>query len=434
MQKRVDGTHGSARLAQSLADVKRHPWNASPGMLLGRLSERSLLRGLQTRDVRFASETHHLVVAAAGAGKYVSSLGVILRDLLLTDNASGGVVVVDPKGEALRYIGKMGLRPFGLKDAPSRYEIAWIDPFNVLGAGTWSLNPISHLGVDNPNASADAKLLSETMVEIASEKDSHWDLYGRNFKTALLMFVAQHPEVEAPRDLLTVRRISSLSWDVMDPEFGWSLKDVCLLMAAWKKGPQAAVTAGLAALDLPESTRQSFLMSMRRDSHWLDDTAFQRVVQSGGGAVKEIAAQELARKRLMVFVVIPDDYAQSHRGWLRLMVAIFVFYFRLYQSEQEREDDRGGGRNFSETGRRLMTPGEIRGLVGGESMQQLLLYGEYPPLYCSRYAVYWWNDYLRANPGKGKERFTLKEALEASMRRDPSPEEVRKFAWWRTEG
>jgi hypothetical protein len=64
-------------------------------------------------------------------------------------------------------------------------------------------------------------------------------------------------------------------------------------------------------------------------------------------------------------------------------------------------------------------------------MQQLLLWGEHSPLYCSRYAAYWWKDYLRLNPAKDEEAFTLKETLDASSRRDPSPEELKKFAWWR---
>src|SRR5712691_5784336 len=54
-------------------------------------------------QIRNAGDQHHLVVAGAGGGKFISSLAPILVDMLTTP--SGSAVVVDPKGEALEHCG-----------------------------------------------------------------------------------------------------------------------------------------------------------------------------------------------------------------------------------------------------------------------------------------------------------------------------------------
>ncbi len=441
----------------------------------------------------------------------------MLRDLLLTGNASGGAVVIDPKGEALRYVGKLGLRPFGLVDAPSRYDVMWLDPFNVMDAGTWSFNPLSHLGADNPNASADAKLLAQGLVIQSSAKEPHWDEVARNFWAALLLYVAQHPSVREPRDLVTARRWLRLPWK-QENAAGESLLRICAGMADWENGPEAAIAGANGALELTEGPLQSFLMSARRDSHFLDDAPIQNVMRPSR---QEISAKEAALERKMVFVVIPDAYAESHKGWLRLVVSSFAFYFRLYQHARktwanrrhifidewpnlqrleaaqqgvtvtrglgcmwhlycqdfarpkdlygsawegffassvvqafgindnttleylsrrmgnttvetvQEAEDRFRKRNFGEAGRPLMTPDEIARLCGRNSNQQLIIHTGCDPLFCSRYAVYWWKDYQRANPGPGQETFTLKEALEASRAQNPSAADLKRFAWWR---
>jgi len=514
----VTSTHGSARLAQSIKDVSRAPWNVPNGLLLGRVVERSgLLRRVQMQDVRLAEDTHHLCVGSAGAGKFVSSLGVLLREMLITDSASGGVLVIDPKGECLGLIGKLGLRPFGLSDAPSRYEVSWLDPFDVMKAGTWSLNPLTRLGADNANASSDARLLAQAMV-ILQQRDSHWDETSRNFWTALLLYVAQFPDLQEPRDLITVWRMLSLAWD-FHYEAGECLKDLCARMTEWKSGPAAVVSGANAALELADTTRQSFLMSARRDSTWIDDPAMRRVLRDGGN--RELKPEDVALKRQMVFVVIPDVYAATHKSWLRLIISSFALFYRLHQPKekswatrrhifvdewpnleklevahqgvvvmrgancmwhlycqdfarpadiygkawegfvgssvvqafgvndnmtlkylserlgrttvattQEREDG-SGGRNFGEAGRPLMTADEIALRTGRDSNQQLIIRGGSNPVFCSRYAVYWWEDYKRANPAAGSEAFTLKEVLDTVGAANPSPSDLEKFAWWR---
>jgi type IV secretion system protein VirD4 len=512
-------THGSARLAQSIKDVEKEPWNAPHGILLGRMVEsRGLLRKrVETRNIRLAQDTHHLCVGAAGAGKYVSSVGVILRDLLLTDNAGGSCLIVDPKGEALKLIGKMGLRPFGLPDAPSRYDIAWLDPFNVMGADTWSLNPITRLGPGNPNASADARLLAQALVVVHQGQGSHWDETARNFYTALLVYVAQYPGLNEPRDLLTLHRLLSLAFDYENAT-GESLEKLCAEMAKWTSGPKAVMTGANAVLELPNETRQSFLMSARRDSAWMADGPMERVLRGGN---KELDPEEIALKRMMVFLVIPDVYAETHKTWLRTMISSVAFYLRLHQPQEktwatrrhifvdewpnlgklevsqqgvvvmrgancmwhlycqdfarpkeiygagwegffgssmvqafgvndnttldylskrmgratvstlQERDDGSGGRNWSEAGRPLMTPDEIATLTGADSNQQLLLRGGSDPVLCSRYHVYWWEDYKRVNPTKDTERFTLREVYDTVNLRNPSPGDLQRFAWWR---
>lgn len=513
-------THGSARLAQTIKDINQDPWNSRHGILLGRMVEkRRLLSGMRTQDIRLGRDTHHLCVGASGAGKYVSSVGVILRDLLLTDNAGGSCLIVDPKGEALKLVGKMGLRPFGLADAPSRYDIAWLDPFDIMKAGTWTLNPISQLRAENPNASADARLLAQALVVVHSEKGAHWDETARNFWAALLLYVAQFPDLNEPRDLVTAHRLISLAFDYDHPVTGESLERLCKKMLEWTSGPKAITTGANAVMELANETRQSFLMSARRDSAWMADQPMERVLRGDG--TKELEAQDVALNRKMVFLVIPDVYAETHKSWLRLIISSFAFYYRLHQPEektwatrrhifvdewpnlgkleaaqqgvvvmrgancmwhlycqdfarpkelyhagwegffgssvvqafgvndnttlkylsermgrttvptmQEREDG-SGGRNWGEAGRPVMTPDEIARLCGADTNQQLLLRGGSDPVFCSRYHVYWWKDYQRVNPTKDTELFTLKEALDTVDRRDPSPVDLKKFAWWR---
>ena len=127
-------------------------------------------------QIRHAGDQHHLVVAGAGGGKFVSSLAPILTDMLETP--SGSAVIVDPKGEALEHCGKLFLGRDGARDAR---EVVWLDPWNECGTGqSWRLNFLDQLTSANPNLVDDARALADAIIVPAAGEDLHREMTARN--------------------------------------------------------------------------------------------------------------------------------------------------------------------------------------------------------------------------------------------------------------
>lgn len=275
-------THGTARFAtlDDLKTDKANDWLGAKGMLLGEIDgPRGMLQRTPTHhELRQADDTHHFVVAGNGGGKFVSSLGVLLYDLMRV-NPGSCVVVVDPKGEALEKVGKLGVRPFSDAACPSRYDVRWLDPFDVTRTRrTWSINPLRALTPDNPFAVEEAKILANAIISIGS-KDSHWDESARNFLRALILYVAQDPAEDGNgRDLVRVRQIAASGWE-QDNIALLSLKRVCEAMAEWDlpmaDGSDGRATAAIrngarTLMSMHHEARESVLSGLYRDTEWLD--------------------------------------------------------------------------------------------------------------------------------------------------------------------
>jgi type IV secretion system protein VirD4 len=274
----------------------------SSGLLLG-----SYARGLLT----YKGDTHHLVVAASGAGKFQGGVGVWLDNGL-----PAATVLIDPKGEAARLF------------APALDQAAVLDPWNEAGFGTSSLNLLDDLTSDNPNLVDDARALADALI-IPSGGDTHWDSTAKNFVAALLIFIALDPHEAGKRHLLRLRELVTLPWQgTGDAECMENLLTYLqqLDIAGGSVKRAAAAMAGRA-----DKERQSIFSTIERDTAWLDSPQIQNVVVKSDLDLDRFAAALGERRGPVLFVVIPPRYLMTHRSWLRLVIAAASNAFKRVQ-------------------------------------------------------------------------------------------------------
>lgn len=274
----------------------------SSGLLLG-----AYLRGLLT----YKGDTHHLVVAASGAGKFQACVGVWL------DNGfAGATVVIDPKGEAARAF------------APLLDEAAILDPWNEAGFGSSSLNLLDGLTADNPDLVDDARALSDALI-IPTGGDAHWDETAKNFVAALLVYIACDEGEATRRDMMRLRELVTLP--MTGGETDESFENLLTYMTYLDFGGGMVKRAANAMKSRNSKEKASILSSIERDTAWLESPQIQKVVTASDIDLDAFAAQVGERRGPVLFVVIPPRYLTTHRSWLRLVIAAASNAFKRVQ-------------------------------------------------------------------------------------------------------
>jgi len=276
----------------------------SSGLLLG-----AYLRGLLT----YRGDTHHLVVAASGAGKFQAGVGVWLDNGL-----AGATVVIDPKGEAARNF------------APLLEEAAILDPWNEAGFGSSALNLLDGLSADNPNLVDDARALADALI-VPSGGDAHWDETAKNFVAALLVYIACDEHEADRRDMMRLRELVTLPMQAGEDEE--SFENLLAYMKRLDFGGGMVKRAANAMVSRNDKERLSILSSIERDTAWLESPQIQKVVMGGDLNLERFAVASGDRRGPVLFVVIPPRYITTHRAWLRLVIAAASNAFKRFQVE-----------------------------------------------------------------------------------------------------
>lgn len=181
--------HGTARFANQ-QDLQEAGLLKPQGLLLG---------CHQGQPIRTEGEGNILTVAPAGAGKGV---GVVIPNLL---EYPGSMVVIDPKGENYAITAwartQLGQRVFRL------------DPFEVCGSGTHSLNPLAGLHPNHPDLVDEAASIADMLiVPNPNDRDPFWNETAKKvLRTYILGVIClMPPDV---RDLVQVLRMLTLATD-----------------------------------------------------------------------------------------------------------------------------------------------------------------------------------------------------------------------------
>lgn len=313
--KPTSATHGTASLATSRElervgmGVKVRTYGVS-----GPVDTTGLLLGTYTRGfLTYRGDAHHLVVAASGAGKFQAGVGVWLLNGL-----AGATVLIDPKGEACRaYAEKLP-------------ESLILDPWDEAGQGTRSLNLLDRLTPDNPSLIDDARALGEAMI-LPSGGDTHWDNTARNLAAALLLYIALDPHEADTRHLLRLRELVTLPWQAAaDDE---SLENLLIFLQSSAIANGTVRRAANAMLGRSDKERQSILSTLERDTAWLESPQVQAVLTRSDIDLDALAATTGTPSGPVLFVVIPPRYINTHRSWLRLVIAASSNAFKRVRIE-----------------------------------------------------------------------------------------------------
>lgn len=317
----IQGLFGSSSLA-TLAELKAAALLGPTGLRLGIVTERDWMGRENKATVRYEADHHHLVVAGSGGGKFVSSLGLVLFDLL--DQKTGSCVVIDPKGEALHKIGKLAIQPFDRHREGEDFNVVWLDPWDLSGTGiTFAYNFLSILTEASRNLADDARGLAEAIIIPGSKTETHWDDSAKILLAGILIYVAIHP-AETRRDLRRVCDILMLPWEAEDKNAD-TLSGILGRMAEMDDPSTLANSVGWQYSGMPEKERESIFSVARRDCVWVKSPPMWRVLEGGDGSLD---LDRVASGRFLVFVVLPFERMHTHRAWLRLLVTAFADSFR----------------------------------------------------------------------------------------------------------
>ncbi|MEJ0076832.1 MAG: type IV secretory system conjugative DNA transfer family protein [Alphaproteobacteria bacterium] len=276
--------------------------------------------------IRYSGDLHQLIVGGTGGGKFTTALA----PMLLSGMERTTVVAVDPKGEMAKLAGPYFQPAFAAK--PS---VFLLDPWDVCKAGsTHSLNVLDEITADNPNSVDDARALADAIVIPSGAENTHWDNAGRNLLTSVILYVALDPSEASKRDLVRVREIVTLPWQMPKAYVGPKQPTLMELLVNNLQSTVAggAIKRGFSSLlNREEKERSGILSSVERDTAWIDSPQMEKVLQSD----PQLELKAVGDGANKYFIVLPPEYFMTHRAWLRLMVTAFAKAMKRYQPSSQ---------------------------------------------------------------------------------------------------
>jgi type IV secretion system protein VirD4 len=283
------------------------------------------------RPIVYQGDLHQLIIGGTGGGKFTTAIAPLLLGSGLDKQT---VVVVDPKGEIARLAG-----PFFQKAFADKPSVFLLDPWDECKTGQTSvLNFLSQITLDNPNHVDDARALADAMIMPSGGENTHWDSTGRNFLTALLLYVALDPAEEGNRDLLRVRDLATMPWSMPKSYTGPKRPTLSALLYSCLDSDLAggAIRRGFSSfLNRADKEQSGILSTIDRDTAWIDSPQMATVLRG-----ESLDLKEAALSGNKYFVVIPPAFFMTHRAWLRLAVTTFSKAFKRYMPGPDCTADR----------------------------------------------------------------------------------------------
>jgi type IV secretion system protein VirD4 len=255
----------------------------------------ALSDGKQTSTLLVApAEKHLITIAPTGAGKFRS----VLAPELLT--YPGPVVCVDIKGEAYAVTARRR-REMGQR-------VVRLDPFEVVGPSSDSLNFFDLFQLPNADLETDAQMISSILAGGASvSKDPFWDISAGGLVSGLIVYLAHHRD-RAQQVLTSLREL--VYGDDTDHRLA-VLLDTCKSMHPMARGEIAAY------LMHPErDTRPSVLSTVRSYFKALFSQRVEATFAESTFSLTEIATSE----PISIYLILPPNKLQSHNRLIRLWV------------------------------------------------------------------------------------------------------------------
>lgn len=243
-------------------------------------------------------EKHLITIAPTGAGKFRS----VLAPELLT--YPGPVVCVDIKGEAYAVTARRR-RALGQR-------VVRLDPFEVVGPSSDSLNFFDLFQLPNADLETDAQMISSILAGGASvSKDPFWDLSAGGLVAGLIVYLAHHRD-KAQQVLTTLREL--IYGDDTDHRLA-VLLDTCKPMHPMAYGEIAAY------LMHPErDTRPSVLSTVRSYFKALFSQRVEATFAESTFSLVDITNSE----PITIYLILPPNKLQSHNRLIRLWVTTLM--------------------------------------------------------------------------------------------------------------
>jgi len=312
---------------QHQGDVENHPDflfnpNKPDGMvLLGAINDK--LYGV--RDDR-----HLSTIAGTRAGKTVT---VISNHHFY----NGSTLNNDSKGSILQAVGK--------KREEMGHEQRALDPYNIITGHEAKyrcrFNPLKSLNISDIDVIENAYLIVDALVvETGSESDPHWNESAKNLLLGLVLYVAfGHGIPEQQRHLGTVRNILNmiLRKEMTPPDEDGNTKQRYKLPVQVKASIQPLYKDGheevaeviasniFGLYEMGKEEMPSVISSAKRHTAFLQFKGIRDVLSG-----HDFNLEDLKRKKVDVYVVLPQRVMQACNRWVRL-------FYTMLPAAMERE-------------------------------------------------------------------------------------------------
>ncbi len=248
--------------------------------------------------ILYGGDGHLMSVAPTGAGK---GRGVIIPNLLTYE---GPIITIDPKGENYQVTASRR-RAMGQR-------VVLLDPFQVTKDGSDALNPMDIFDLDKSILECDAEMLASMMsFGHEFETDRYWNDTGTGLNTGWIAHIgssATGPE----RTLNELRR--KLHHDDMDYH-------IAVLLDQKEIKSNLARDEFVAYLSAPADKTRPCIRSTAIT--YVKMLGSQAVAQTLGPSTFDLA--DVVRGTPMtIYLVIPPEKLDSHKGLLRLWVATLL--------------------------------------------------------------------------------------------------------------
>jgi hypothetical protein len=287
------GKGGSSAFAGMMDDWEQR---YEPGMLLLGKS-----RFEPWWKVGLADDRGFLTIAGSRSGK---GRGAIIPNLLTWP---GSALVIDPKGTNAAVTAARRGRGGGRVTAFLGQEVHVVDPFEIVpGVQSSAFNPLALLVTHSRHYSEELDLLADALVVQEADGDaSHWDESARILIAGVidyLMWTKESPTLVDLRAALTAdEKTRDRMFEAMQGVGG------------------ASRTAAALILNAGSNERGSFFTIALRNTQWLESVGMKQVLSGSGFDIRD-----LKKKPMTVYVVLPPEYLETHKRFMRLFVNLAI--------------------------------------------------------------------------------------------------------------
>lgn len=248
-------------------------------------------------------EGHRLIIGAPGSGKFTSAIA-----LLLLEDDGANMFVIDPKGgEGFRWSGR-ARSELGEGDTIGARVL---DPCGIFpGIVSESINPLDRLTLDNPNLVGDADKIVDALVIVSGhEREPVWAMSAKKVLRALVLHLATWSSALRAGATATLMDVQNAVSQGVDDE----------LLAEMAENPVAdgLVMRGaleISDLKIAEGTWRGVKFQIDASLAFLDNPGVRRTL-----AATSFPVTDLRRKRLSLYVTVPNKEKEALGRWLRLV-------------------------------------------------------------------------------------------------------------------
>lgn len=284
----VPTTFGSSRWATS-DDLREKDLLGRDGIILGSIPSDE--NPGQPAAVSYEGDRHLLTSAPTRSGKGVSH---IVPNLL---SYQGSALVIDPKGENAMITAKARQK--------MGQDVYCFDPWHISGLGAARFNPLDWLDLGDVDATENAMLLADALVQKSSHGDAFWREEAKALLQGLILLVAFDEAYSGQRHLGTVRDLLLLSGDEMKALFQQMANSPHHIVAS----------TGGRSLQKEEKLMANVLASAQAETHFLDSARIREAM-----AVSDFKFEDLKKRPMTIYLILPADRLGAFGRVLRLLV------------------------------------------------------------------------------------------------------------------